>query len=164
LGNHEYRANRHAKLNWLKETGATVLVDSVAMPCSAFYLIGRDDAINRRRAPLAALMRDVDLSKPVILLDHQPVRLNEVVMNHVDLSLHGHTHNGQVWPNKLALKVYFECSYGYYRKGDAQFYVTSGIGFAGPPFRIGTRSELVVLHITFEKHDGDSRAPQPLAG
>ncbi|MDR2120785.1 MAG: metallophosphoesterase [Tannerella sp.] len=151
LGNHEYRANRHAKLNWLKETGAIVLVDSVAMPDSTFYLTGRDDATNRRRATLAALMRDVDLSKPVILLDHQPIRLNETVMNRADLSLHGHTHNGQVWPNVLALQLYFECSYGYYRKGNTQFYVTSGIGFAGPPFRIGTRAELVVLHITFGK-------------
>ncbi|MDR0757230.1 MAG: metallophosphoesterase [Tannerella sp.] len=151
LGNHEYRANRHAKLKWLKETGATVLVDSVAMPDSAFYLVGRDDATNRRRTPLAELMRDVDLSKPVILLDHQPIRFNEAVMNRADLSLHGHTHNGQIWPNILALRIYFECSYGYYRKGYSQFYVTSGIGFAGPPFRIGTHSELVVLHVSFEK-------------
>jgi predicted MPP superfamily phosphohydrolase len=151
LGNHEYRANRHAKLNWLKETGATVLVDSVAMPDSTFYLVGRDDATNRRRTPLAELMRDVDLSKPVILLDHQPTHFNEAVMNRADLSLHGHTHNGQIWPNTLALRIYFECSHGYYRKGDTQFYVTSGIGFAGPPFRIGTRSELVVLHVSFEK-------------
>jgi predicted MPP superfamily phosphohydrolase len=150
LGNHEYRADRHAKRRWLKETGATVLVDSVAMPDPAFYLVGRDDAINKRRMPLAALMQDVDRSKPVILLDHQPVHLNEAVMNHVDLSLHGHTHNGQIWPNVLALKLYYECSYGYYRKGDTRFYVTSGIGFAGPPYRIGTRSELVVLHITFD--------------
>jgi predicted MPP superfamily phosphohydrolase len=150
LGNHEYRADRHAKRRWLKETGATLLVDSVAMPGGALYLIGRDDAINRRRTALAALMRDIDRSKPVILLDHQPVRLGEAVMNGVDLSLHGHTHNGQIWPNKLILQLYYECSYGYRRRGNTQFYVSSGIGFAGPPYRIGTRSELAVLHITFD--------------
>ena len=55
LGNHEYRANRFAKLRWLRRVG-TLLVDSVAMPDSAFYLIGRDDLVNKRRAPLQALV------------------------------------------------------------------------------------------------------------
>jgi len=47
------------------------------------------------------------------------------------------------------MKLIFECPYGYYKKGDTQFYVSSGIGCAGPPYRVGTVSELVVLHITF---------------
>jgi predicted MPP superfamily phosphohydrolase len=70
-------------------------------------------------------------------------------MNNVDLSLHGHTHNGQIWPYSLFLQLVFECPYGYYRKGNTQFFVSSGIGFAGPPYRIGTSSEIVVLHVRF---------------
>ncbi|MDR1335367.1 MAG: metallophosphoesterase [Tannerella sp.] len=151
LGNHEYRANRHAKLRWMKKTGGVLLVDSVAMPDSAFYLVGRDDAVNPKRAALHTLMKGLDLSKPVIVLDHQPVSFNEIMMNRADLGLHGHTHNGQLWPYRLLLKFVYECVYGYYRKGDAQFYVSSGIGCAGAPYRTGTRSELVVLHITFEQ-------------
>ena len=72
-----------------------------------------------------------------------------MVMNKADLGLHGHTHNGQFWPYPLIMKLIFECPYGYYKKGDTQFYVSSGIGCAGPPYRVGTVSELVVLHITF---------------
>jgi len=151
LGNHEYRANRYAKMKWLQKTGATILVDSIVMPDSSFYLIGRDDAVNKRRLSLTKIMKNIDISKPIILLDHQPRYFSKIVMNKIDLSLHGHTHNGQIWPNNIMLSLLYECSYGYYCKGVTQFYVTSGIGFAGPPYRIQTRSEIVVLHITFDK-------------
>ncbi|MDH6359188.1 metallophosphoesterase [Parabacteroides sp. PF5-9] len=150
-GNHEYRANRHAKERWFRKTGATLLVDSVVMPDSSFYLVGRDDYINKQRKPLRHLIKDLDPDKPVIVLDHQPWSFTEQTMNGVDLGLHGHTHYGQIWPYSLLLKFVYECPYGYYRKGDTQFYVSSGIGIAGPPYRVGTDSELVVLHITFSE-------------
>lgn len=148
-GNHEYRANIHAKQRWLRTTGATLLIDSVVMPDSAFYLVGRDDRTNKRRAPMNRLLQGVDKRLPVIALDHQPWSLAEMTMNGVDLSLHGHTHNGQLWPYPLLMKWVYECPYGYYRKGNTQFYVSSGIGIAGPPYRVGTVSELVVLDIHF---------------
>lgn len=149
-GNHEYRANRHAKHKWLLKTGATLLIDSVVMPDPSFYLIGRDDKINRKRKDLHTLMEGVDITKPVIVLDHQPLSFNEMIMNGSDLGLHGHTHNGQLWPYPLLMKLIYECPYGYYQKGGTQFYVSSGIGIAGPPYRVGTDSELVVLHIQFD--------------
>ena len=150
-GNHEYRANRHAKNRWFRKTGATLLVDSVVMPDSTFYLIGRDDYVNkRRRKPLHALMAHVDTTKPIIVLDHQPWSFAELAMNGVDLGLYGHTHYGQLWPYPLLMHAVYECPYGYYRKGHTQYYVSSGIGFAGPPYRVGTASELVVLRIKFQ--------------
>lgn len=150
-GNHEYRANRHAKRKWLEKTEGILLVDSVVMPDSTFYLIGRDDFINKQRKPLRALIGDIDQSKPLIVLDHQPWSLAESAMNKADLALHGHTHNGQLWPYPLLMKLVYECPYGYHKKGETQYYVSSGIGIAGPPYRVGTVSELVVLHIQFKK-------------
>lgn len=150
-GNHEYRANRNAKNKWLKKTGGTLLIDSVVMPDSTFYLIGRDDFINKERKPLRALVKDIDPSKPSIVLDHQPWAFAETAMNKVDLGLHGHTHNGQLWPYPLLMKAVYEKAYGYYKKGNTQYYVSSGIGIAGFPYRVGTVSELVVLHISFKK-------------
>ncbi len=149
LGNHEYRANRFAKLRWFEKTGATLLIDSVAMPDSSFYLAGRDDLTNKRRKPLNVLLNGIDKDKPVIVLDHQPYAFSEMAMHQVDLGLHGHTHNGQLWPYPLLMNFIFEAHYGYYRKGPSQFYVTSGIGVAGPPYRVGTVSELIILHIRF---------------
>ena len=149
-GNHEYRANRFAKYRWLAKTGAVHLIDSVVQPDSTFYLIGRDDYINKKRQALHTLMADIDTTKPIIVLDHQPWSFAEMAMNGVDLGLHGHTHNGQLWPYPLFMKLIYECPYGYHKKGPTQFYVSSGIGIAGPPYRVGTVSELVVLHIKFK--------------
>jgi predicted MPP superfamily phosphohydrolase len=148
-GNHEYRANRYSKRRWIQSAGVTLLVDSVVLINNSFYLAGRDDFINTRRQPLQALMKDLDAGKTVIALDHQPWSFAEFAMNGVDLGLYGHTHNGQVWPYPLMMKCVYECPYGYYRKGNTQFYVSSGIGIAGPPYRVGTVSELAVLHIRF---------------
>jgi len=147
LGNHEYRANRMAKIRWLGKTGGTLLVDSVVSPDSTFYLIGRDDVVNRNRASLETLLKGVNMSKPVIVIDHQPKFARDVVDNHCDLGLFGHTHNGQYWPAPLLLRFVFEFVYGYHVVNDTHLYVSSGIGFAGQPFRIGTRSELVILRI-----------------
>lgn len=149
-GNHEYRANRIAKKRWLERAGTILLVDSVAMPDSSFYLVGRDDYINKKRQPLQSLVAGLDTTLPIIVLDHQPWSFSEMTMNQVDLGLHGHTHNGQLWPYPLLMKFIYECPYGYYKKGPTQFYVTSGIGIAGPPYRVGTKSELIVLRIKFE--------------
>jgi len=152
LGNHEYRGYRFAKLKWIEKTGITLLVDSVVTPPdSSFYLIGRDDYINHRnRASVHTLMQQVDTLKPVILLDHQPNRLNETAMNHVDVALYGHTHNGQIWPYSLLFHLIFECPYGYYNKGRTHYFITSGVGCAGPPYRIGTHAEIVVIHLRFD--------------
>ncbi|MDR0794557.1 MAG: metallophosphoesterase [Tannerella sp.] len=151
LGNHEYRANRFAKIRWIEKTGGCLLVDSVAMPDSTFYLIGRDDLTNAKRASLETLMQGVDTAKPVIVVDHQPVFARDVIDNKCDMGLFGHTHRGQYWPLSLLYNLAFEFFFGYYAEGGTQIYVTAGIGFAGPPYRVGTRSELVVLHITFDR-------------
>ncbi|MDR0430943.1 MAG: metallophosphoesterase [Tannerellaceae bacterium] len=150
LGNHEYRANRNAKLRWLQKTGATLMIDSVVLVDNSFYLIGRDDFINKTRKTLSSLTKNLDPGKPKILLDHQPWTFAEAAMNHIDLGLYGHTHFGQLWPYPLLMKFVYECPYGYHRKGHSQFYVSSGIGIAGPPYRVGTVSEMVVLHIYFK--------------
>ena len=94
-------------------------------------------------------MAGIDTTKPIIVLDHQPWSFAEMTMNGVDLGLHGHTHNGQLWPYPLVMKLIYERPYGYHQKGPTQFYVSSGIGIAGPPYRVGTVSEMVVLHIRF---------------
>ena len=149
LGNHEYRANRYAKFRWLEKTGIHLLVDSVVQPDSSFYLIGRDDYINKERSALHPLVSSLDSDKPLIVLDHQPTSFAETAMNKIDLALHGHTHGGQLWPNSILIQFAFEHVYGLHKKGGTQFFISCGIGCAGPPYRVGTRSELIVLNVVF---------------
>jgi uncharacterized protein len=99
--------------------------------------------------PLAVLLKQADTTKPIILLDHQPFKLEEAASLGVDLQLSGHTHNGQMWPlNYLTARIY-ELSYGYLKKGNANFIVSSGYGLWGPRVRSGSRSEVLLINIKF---------------
>lgn len=144
-GNHEYIAGISKAAEFLQSTGITLLRDSVALVDNSFYVIGRDDRSNANRQSLQELMASLDTSKPILLLDHQPYHLEEAAANGVDLQFSGHTHNGQVWPISLVTKFLFEKSHGYLQKGNTHFYVSSGLGIWGGKFRIGTRSEYVVI-------------------
>ena len=145
-GNHEYISKITESLDFLTQAGITVLRDSVAL-VDNYYIAGRDDRSNHQRKTIAELTASLDASKPIILLDHQPYHLEEAEKNNIDLYLAGHTHNGQVFPISLITKAMYEVSYGYLKKGNSHFYVTSGIGIWGGKFRIGSRSEYVVIHL-----------------
>ena len=145
-GNHEfYGGTRVQIVDYLRSSGINVLIDSVAVAGDLLVIAGRDDRTNARRKELGALLDGIDCSKPLILLDHQPFHLGEAEAAGVDLQLSGHTHNGQFWPGNLIVKMIYELPYGYMQKGRAHYYVTSGLGLWGPKFRIGTKSEMVVI-------------------
>jgi len=89
----------------------------------------------------------MDVKFPRILMDHQPFHLEEAEKNNIDLQISGHTHNGQFFPGNLFVKSMYELGYGYLKKGKTHYYVSSGLGLWGPQYRIGTESELVVIHL-----------------
>jgi len=94
-------------------------------------------------------MERTDSKYPVFVLDHQPYELQQAADENVDLLLCGHTHNGQVWPMSLITGRMFDRSYGYEKRGNTSIYVSSGLSLWGPPYRIGTDSELVVFNLSF---------------
>ncbi|MDR0612040.1 MAG: metallophosphoesterase [Dysgonamonadaceae bacterium] len=150
LGNHEYLSGIESSMNFLRKTDIRLLVDSAALIDSSIWLIGRDDLQgNPKREPLSGLVAATDTVYPLFLLDHEPVNLNEAEQNGIDLQFSGHTHHGQIWPLSLLVERMYETAYGYCRKGNTQYYVTSGIGLWGPPVRIGTDSEITVFNVRF---------------
>ena len=142
LGNHEYIAGAEDSEAFLSETGITLLKDSVAH-FKGVDIIGRDDRSNPERAGLAELADS--LSGFTLLLDHQPSHLEVAQEAGIDFQFSGHTHRGQAWPISWLTDAIFEKSWGYYQKGDTQYYISSGLGIWGPKIRIGTRSEYLVL-------------------
>jgi len=147
LGNHEYISGLPEALDFLETAGVRVLRDSAVLVDDRFYVVGRDDRTNPKRESLSSLTGGLDPAKPVILLDHQPYHLEEAEENRVTLQFSGHTHRGQVWPISLITDAIYEDSYGYMKKGETHIYVSSGMGIWGGKFRIGTRSEYVVVHL-----------------
>lgn len=148
LGNHEYISGINESIRFIQDTPIRLLRDSVVTLPGGIQLIGRDDRSNHARQSLQELTANIDPTKPVILLDHQPYNLKETEAAGIDLQFSGHTHRGQVWPVNLVTDHLFEQSYGYRQWGKSHIYVSSGLSLWGPPFRIGTNSELVVFNIT----------------
>ena len=129
-------------------------MDEIVTLDGGIQIIGRIDRdgfrFNRKeRLPLDELIKQVDQTKPIILLDHQPLKLDETEKAGVDLQLSGHTHNGQMWPLNYITRLIYEVSYGYKRKGNSQIIVSSGFGLWGPRIRSGSRSEILLINITF---------------
>lgn len=151
LGNHEKYTGDSVAQRFYDDAGIRLLIDEAAVIDSAIVIIGRDDRMNMRRKPVADLMAARDSLFPgrpfTILLDHQPYNLDRAEAAHVDFQLSGHTHRGQVWPISWVTDHIYECSWGSHRRGDTQYYVSSGIGIWGGKFRIGTQSEYVVAKI-----------------
>jgi predicted MPP superfamily phosphohydrolase len=153
-GNHEFIGGAKRTIPYIESKGIRVLKDEVVILPGGIQLIGRLDRDSKRfygseRLPLDELMKGIDHSKPIILLDHQPFHLDETVKNGVDLQLSGHTHNGQLWPLNYLTRKMYELSYGYKKKGNSQIIVSSGFGLWGPRIRLGSRSEVLLINIEF---------------
>jgi len=162
LGNHEYiGGNAEEAIKYLGGAGVKVLRDSSEKIAGSFYLIGRDDRSGARhngapRQELKTLMQGVDHSLPIILMDHQPLQLEEPVEQGVDLQLSGHTHAGQLFPIRHLTPRIFEDDWGLLRKENFQLIVSSGYGTWGPPVRLGNTPEVVDIMIKFN----NVKAPQ----
>jgi len=153
-GNHEFIGGARRTIPYIESKGIRVLKDEMVILPGGIQLIGRIDRDSKRffsheRPPLEELMKNVDHSRPIILLDHQPVNLDETVRNNVDLQLSGHTHNGQFWPLNYFTRAIYEVSYGYAKKGGTQIIVSSGYGIWGPRIRSASRSEVLLININF---------------
>jgi uncharacterized protein len=151
LGNHDRDDVDLVQI--FNNSGMKVLDDEVLTLPEGITLIGRKDRGYQdvNRAELKELMKQVDLKKPNILLEHQPYDFDIAEKNGVDLILSGHTHRGQVAPGNLITDKLFENDWGYLKKGELQSIVSSGYGFWGLPLRIGTRSEIVEINLTFQQ-------------
>jgi predicted MPP superfamily phosphohydrolase len=153
-GNHEYIGGADAACRYMVEHGITVLRDDSVKLNNGVYVVGREDRSIRqfsgkKRRSLEDLLNGIDKTCPIIVLDHQPFRLEEAASHGVDLQLSGHTHHGQLWPFNFITQKVYELSWGYKLKGSTHFYVSCGVGTWGPPVRTGNRAEIVNICLSF---------------
>ncbi|MCB9563998.1 MAG: metallophosphoesterase [Kofleriaceae bacterium] len=152
-GNHEYYSGVEPWLAELRRLGVQVLRNQrvqIARPDAGvgFELAGIDDHGAARfgggHGPdLAAAVAGRDPSRPLVLLAHQPRQVADAVRHGVDLQLSGHTHGGQIWPWHYIVGLQQGgLLAGRYRRGDTQLYVSRGVGYWGPPVRVGAPPEI----------------------
>ena len=155
LGNHDgMRSKVEDGVKVFNAAGIKVLRDKAVLINDSFYVIGRDDISLQsqtkvKRKELSYITKDLDKSKPLLLMDHQPINLGDVENQGIDLQVSGHTHGGQLFPANIVTSLIFELDYGYLEKNNSKYIVSSGYGTWGPPIRLGTRCEIVEINIKF---------------
>jgi predicted MPP superfamily phosphohydrolase len=97
-----------------------------------------------------ALAANLDPDVFTLLMAHEPDIFPDLP-DWVDLTVSGHTHGGQIAPFGRALYVPSRhgtrYAYGHFQSGQKQLVVSAGLGYSGPPIRIGRPPEIVLLDI-----------------
>jgi len=146
-GNHDEFAERHLYLDPVKRVGIQVL-DNAMVSIDGLQLVGIHDSEASDAAKLGEILSEIQIDRqfPSILLAHRPVNLPIAEKAGISLQLSGHTHRGQIWPwSLLVSRIYGSFAYGLSRLGNLQVYTSSGVGTWGPPLRLGTQSEIVLI-------------------
>ena len=141
-------------LDFIKKSGMVLLYDENVIINDSVNLYGRADQErpnlgNITRKESGDLFKDVDTTKPIFVLDHEPREYDELEKAGVDLMMAGHTHDGQLWPTKIATDIIWENPYGLWVKNAFHAITTSGLGLFGPNMRVGTIAEVCIIHVKF---------------
>jgi uncharacterized protein len=150
-GNHDERFSRPAIFEAVRRVGVRIL-DNEAVSVDGVRVIGIHDEEASDPELLARLLEQAGVKRadPSILVTHQPVNLAVAEAAGVGLQVSGHTHGGQFWPwNLIVARIWGRFGYGLNRVGAMWVVTSSGVGTWGPPLRVGTRSEVVL--VTFDK-------------
>lgn len=139
-------------LDFIKKSGMVLLYDENVIINDSVNLYGRADQErpnlgNITRKESGDIFKEVDTTKPLFVLDHEPREYDELEKAGVDLMMAGHTHDGQLWPTKIATDIIWENAYGLWVKNAFHAITTSGLGLFGPNMRVGTIAEVCIIHV-----------------
>lgn len=151
-GNHEFYAGIHESVDFMKDSGFTVLRSEGKTVAGLINIVGVDDPAGKRYGLAGEVSERELLSRFnreyfTLLLKHQPV-VNADAQGLFDLQLSGHTHKGQIFPFSLITRIFFPNHAGYYElPGQSRLYVNRGAGTWGPPIRFLSPPEITVIDL-----------------
>ena len=146
-GNHEEFSDRTKYLDAVKRAGVRILHNE-KVTLDGLQLVGvhYSDSVNPQRFRSILQQAALDRDRASILLTHAPHRLPIPEEEGISLQLSGHTHGGQFVPYTwITSRVYGPYVYGLKRFGNLMVYTSSGTGTWGPPLRVGTTPEIVLI-------------------
>ncbi|HBO29463.1 MULTISPECIES: metallophosphoesterase [Leeuwenhoekiella] len=155
VGNHEYLKDSDKWLAYFKSLGIQVLMNEhLVVPekeRSILFAGVIDPEVKEVDPGSGPDLQKALLGSPEtdlkILLAHQP-NIAEEAAPYFDLQLSGHTHAGQFFPWNILIKLFQPYTKGLNKCENMWVYTNSGTGYWGPPFRLGTTSEITVLKLT----------------
>ena len=136
----------------MKKSNVKILEDEAVLVDNKFYVVGRLDyektgKIGLERKTVHDLTENLDKTKPIIEIDHEPNEFDEKNNAGVDLDLGGHTHNGQLFPGNITVKLAWKNPWGIIKVGNMTNVTTSGVGVWGPNMRVGTNCEVAIINV-----------------
>ena len=142
-------------LEFIEKSNIKLLYDENVIINDSINLYGRADEErpnlgNTTRKSSEEIKEEIDTSKPLLILDHEPRDYDELEAIGTDLMMAGHTHDGQLWPTKIATDIIWTNPYGLYVNNSFHAITTSGLGLFGPNMRVGTIAEVCIIHIKFK--------------
>jgi uncharacterized protein len=146
-GNHEQFGDDTKYLNAIAATGVRVLKNE-RLNLDGLQVVGVPYRSATSNGDLASVLRHVplDRERASILLTHAPDHPEVAEAHGFSLQLSGHTHLGQFIPwSWMARRIYRQFVYGLSRIGKMQVFTSSGAGTWGPPLRLGSNPEIVML-------------------
>ena len=146
-GNHEQFGDDTRYLNAIAAAGVHVLSNE-KVEVDGLQIIGIPYRNAAHDDNLASVLRSVrlDRDRASILVTHAPDHPDIAEAAGVSLHLSGHTHLGQFIPwSWMARRIYRQFTYGLSRIGKMQVFTSSGAGTWGPPLRLGSNPEIVML-------------------
>ncbi|HEV7928316.1 MAG TPA: metallophosphoesterase [Verrucomicrobiae bacterium] len=148
-GNHEEFTDRAKFIAAIARAGLRVL-NNEKVTVEGLQIVGVHDGEAVESERLREILQDaaLDRQQASILLAHRPGNLSIAEAAGVSLQVSGHTHKGQTWPwFWLAYRVHGPFAYGLNRLGNLLVLTSSGAGTWGPPVRVGTKSEIVLIRL-----------------
>jgi uncharacterized protein len=146
-GNHEQFGDDSKYLRAIAAAGVRVLSNE-KVEVDGLQIIGVPYRNARQDGPFASVLRGIhfDRDRASILLTHAPDHPEIAEVAGVSLQLSGHTHLGQFIPwTWMVRRIYRQFAYGLSRIGKMQVFTSSGAGTWGPPLRLGSNPEIVML-------------------
>jgi predicted MPP superfamily phosphohydrolase len=146
-GNHEQFGDDSKYLDAVAAAGVRVLSNE-KVEVDGLQIIGVPyrNAANHGRFASELRAIGLDRNRASILLTHAPDHPDVAEAAGISLQLSGHTHLGQFIPwSWMARRVYRQFVYGLTRIGKMQVFTSSGAGTWGPPLRLGSNPEIVML-------------------
>lgn len=96
----------------------------------------------------SAQFDSAQFTRPWIVVDHQPKGIEPEHTGRLpDFALSGHTHDGQFFPGTVIINWVWRLAYGFGELDGVKWLVSSGVGSWGPPVRLGSRTEMWLLHV-----------------
>lgn len=140
--------------NFMKDCNIKLINDESVLINDEFYLVGRRDTDkpgteDGTRAEISELTKDLDKTKPIFVLSHEPDELQKTADAGADIDFSGHTHDGQLFPGNLTIGLFWENPCGMIKKDNMYSIVTSGVGVYGTFMRVGTDAEICSVDIDF---------------